>query len=34
VLAERSGTVGELRRELETGTPAAPHTALADWLRA
>ncbi len=34
VLAERSGTVGELRRELETGAPAAHHTALADWLRA
>jgi GTP cyclohydrolase I/GTP cyclohydrolase-4 len=33
VLAERSGTVGELRGELETGTPAARHTALADWLR-
>ncbi len=33
VLAERSGTVGELRGELETGTPAAQHTALADWLR-
>jgi GTP cyclohydrolase I/GTP cyclohydrolase-4 len=33
VLAERSGTVGELRRELETGEPAARHTALADWLR-
>ena len=34
VLAERSGTVGELRRELATGEPAARHTALADWLRA
>ncbi|MGH3105292.1 MAG: GTP cyclohydrolase MptA, partial [Gaiellaceae bacterium] len=34
VLAERSGTVGELRGELESGTPAARHTALADWLRA
>jgi GTP cyclohydrolase-4 len=33
VLAERSGTVGELRRELETGEPAEHHTALADWLR-
>ena len=33
VLAERSGTVGELRGELDTGTPAAHHTALADWLR-
>jgi GTP cyclohydrolase I/GTP cyclohydrolase-4 len=33
VLAERSGTVGELRRELLTGEPAAAHTTLADWLR-
>jgi MptA/FolE2 family GTP cyclohydrolase len=33
VLAERSGTVGELRRELETREPAPRHTALADWLR-
>jgi GTP cyclohydrolase I/GTP cyclohydrolase-4 len=33
VLAERSGTVGELRRELETGEPAERHTTLADWLR-
>ena len=33
VLAERSGTVGELRGELESGIPAAHHTALADWLR-
>ncbi len=32
VLAERFGTVGELRTELETGTPPAQHTALADWL--
>jgi GTP cyclohydrolase IV len=33
VLAEREGTVGELRAELESGTPPAQHTSLADWLR-
>jgi GTP cyclohydrolase IV len=33
VLAERSGTVGELRQELRTGEPAPAHTTLADWLR-
>ena len=32
VLAERHGTVGELRTELATGVPAGRHTALADWL--
>jgi GTP cyclohydrolase I/GTP cyclohydrolase-4 len=32
VLAEREGTVGELRAELESGTPAARHTSLAEWL--
>jgi GTP cyclohydrolase I/GTP cyclohydrolase-4 len=32
VVAERYGTVGELRRELESGTPAARHTTLGDWL--
>ena len=32
VLAERHGTVEELRTELATGVPAARHTALADWL--
>jgi GTP cyclohydrolase I/GTP cyclohydrolase-4 len=32
VVAERHGTVGELRRELESGTPAARHTTLGDWL--
>ncbi len=32
VLAERFGTVGELRTELETGTRPARHTPLADWL--
>src|SRR5207237_7745301 len=34
VLAERFGTVGELRSELETGVPAAPHTELREWLSA
>jgi GTP cyclohydrolase I/GTP cyclohydrolase-4 len=32
VLAERYGTVGELRRELETGEPVARHTELREWL--
>ena len=32
VLAEREGTVGELRAELGGGTAAARHTSLADWL--
>jgi GTP cyclohydrolase I/GTP cyclohydrolase-4 len=32
VLAERSGTVGELRAELETGAQPARHTELRDWL--
>ncbi len=32
VVAERHGTVGELRRELESGAPAARHTTLGDWL--
>jgi GTP cyclohydrolase-4 len=32
VLAERHGTVGELRGELSGGEPAARHTTLADWL--
>src|SRR5207245_9331953 len=32
VLAERFGTVGELRAELETGTRPARHTTLAEWL--
>jgi GTP cyclohydrolase I/GTP cyclohydrolase-4 len=32
VVAERWGTVGELRDELETGTPAARQTTLAEWL--
>src|SRR4051794_23491138 len=32
VVAERFGTVGELRDELATGEPAVRHTTLADWL--
>jgi GTP cyclohydrolase I/GTP cyclohydrolase-4 len=32
VLAERYGTVGELRGELATGDPARRHTTLAEWL--
>jgi GTP cyclohydrolase IV len=32
VLAERYGTVGELRAELYDGTPAARHTELREWL--
>src|SRR5881398_501260 len=32
VVAERYGTVGELRNELESGEPAARHTELRDWL--
>ena len=32
VLAERFGTVGELRGELDDGTTPARHTSLADWL--
>ncbi|MBA3735025.1 MAG: GTP cyclohydrolase I FolE2 [Actinobacteria bacterium] len=34
VLAERYGTVGELRRELQNGEPAERHTALREWLAA
>jgi GTP cyclohydrolase-4 len=34
VLAERHGTVGELRRELHSGAPAGRHTALREWLSA
>jgi MptA/FolE2 family GTP cyclohydrolase len=34
VLAERHGTVGELRTELATGVPAERHTTLRDWLAA
>ena len=34
VLAERCGTVGELRRELAGGEHSTSHTELRDWLRA
>jgi GTP cyclohydrolase-4 len=34
VLAERHGTVGELRSELEAGEPDGRHTELRDWLAA
>jgi GTP cyclohydrolase IV len=34
VLAERFGTVGELRRELEHGGPLEHHTGLDEWLAA
>jgi GTP cyclohydrolase-4 len=33
VLAEREGTVGELRAELDSGEPPGRHTSLTDWLR-
>ena len=32
VLAERFGTVGDLRRELDTGTQVGRHTKLDEWL--
>jgi GTP cyclohydrolase-4 len=32
VVAERFGTVGELRQELDTGEPLDRHTELRDWL--
>jgi GTP cyclohydrolase IV len=34
VLAERHGTVGELRGELEQGQPSGRHTELREWLAA
>jgi GTP cyclohydrolase-4 len=34
VVAERFGTVGEVRGELETGEPAGRHTELREWLTA
>jgi GTP cyclohydrolase-4 len=34
VVAERFGVLGELRRELESGEPAAHHTSMRDWLDA
>ena len=33
VLAERFGTVGELRTELDEGTPPKRHTTVEDWLQ-
>ena len=33
VVAERYGTLGELRAELRTGEPLPHHTAVADWLQ-
>jgi GTP cyclohydrolase IV len=33
VLAEREGTVGELRAELDSGEQVDRHTSLTDWLR-
>jgi GTP cyclohydrolase IV len=33
VVAERYGTVGELRAELRDGTPSGQHTELREWLR-
>jgi GTP cyclohydrolase FolE2 len=32
VIAERYGTVGEIRRELDERAPAPRHTALREWL--
>src|SRR5438270_1355555 len=34
VVAERFGTVGEIRSELESGRPVARHTELREWLTA
>jgi GTP cyclohydrolase I/GTP cyclohydrolase-4 len=34
VVAERYGTVGELRNELDSGEPVPQHTSLAAWLSA
>jgi GTP cyclohydrolase I/GTP cyclohydrolase-4 len=34
VVAERSGLLGELRRELEAGQPVAHHTTMREWLDA
>jgi GTP cyclohydrolase I/GTP cyclohydrolase-4 len=34
VVAERFGTLGELRAELRSGEPAPHHTPLRDWLDA
>src|SRR5262245_66578900 len=32
VVAERYGTLGELRRELESGTQTSRHLTMRDWL--
>ena len=34
VYAERSGTLGELRHEINTSSYVTPHTTLDSWLRA
>jgi GTP cyclohydrolase-4 len=34
IVAERSGLLGELRRELDTGRPAPHHTTVREWLEA
>jgi GTP cyclohydrolase-4 len=34
VVAERFGTLGEVRRELRTGTPSLAHTTQREWLEA
>jgi GTP cyclohydrolase-4 len=34
VVAERFGTMAEIRRELATGEPAPAHTSLQTWLSA
>ena len=31
VVAERSGLIGELRRELDTGVHPAHHTTMREW---
>jgi GTP cyclohydrolase IV len=32
VIAERFGTLGEIRRELDSGEPSAAHTSRRTWL--
>jgi GTP cyclohydrolase I/GTP cyclohydrolase-4 len=34
VVAERFGTLGEIREELRSGIPSAAHTGLSAWLQA
>jgi GTP cyclohydrolase I/GTP cyclohydrolase-4 len=34
VVAERFGTLGEIRREFETGAPTPKHTSRREWLDA